>query len=211
MTLSLSVADDRLGQYFRKTLAIADRLDKSLPFEQVMAALQRIHDGEFETGSAAYTPKPKKEKLKVLAPRSVVTIGPLDKEFDPKEFFQTRRGLYVWDSFSSRILSRATATKSAAGVSLASADLTRNAYDREIKAELKEGHEVELWHIAKLIEEQKNGGEGPLLNNGCSNVFYWQGFVVGVFWDAVGRVWLVLDWELDDGRWLAGDRVFSYN
>ena len=53
MTLSLSVADDRLGQYYRRMTAIADRLDKSLPFESVMDALQRIHDGEFDAALVA--------------------------------------------------------------------------------------------------------------------------------------------------------------
>jgi hypothetical protein len=48
MTLNTSVADDQLGQYYRRTAAIADRLDKSLPFDMVMTALQRIHDGLFD-------------------------------------------------------------------------------------------------------------------------------------------------------------------
>lgn len=48
MTLNTGVADDRLGQYYRRTAAIADRLGKSLDFEKVMSALQRIHDGELD-------------------------------------------------------------------------------------------------------------------------------------------------------------------
>ena len=46
MTLSTSVTDDRLGQYYRRTAAIAERLDKSLPFNRVMDTLQTIHDGK---------------------------------------------------------------------------------------------------------------------------------------------------------------------
>jgi hypothetical protein len=46
MTLSTSVADDRLGKYYRRTTAIAERLDKSLPFDKVMDSLQLIHDGK---------------------------------------------------------------------------------------------------------------------------------------------------------------------
>ena len=38
MTLNKGVEDDQLGQYYRRTMAIADRLGKSLPC---------IHDGEF--------------------------------------------------------------------------------------------------------------------------------------------------------------------
>ena len=48
MTLNTRVADDQLGQYYRRTAAIADRLGKYLDFEAVMSALQRIHDGQLE-------------------------------------------------------------------------------------------------------------------------------------------------------------------
>lgn len=51
MTLfTRGVADDQLGQYFRRMTAIADRLGKSLDYAKVMAALQRIHDGNLEPG-----------------------------------------------------------------------------------------------------------------------------------------------------------------
>lgn len=45
MTLNLSVTDDQLGQFYRKTSAIAERLNKSLPFDEVMISLQLLHDG----------------------------------------------------------------------------------------------------------------------------------------------------------------------
>jgi len=48
MTLNTRVTDDQLGAYFRKTVAIADRLGKSLDPDKVMAAMQRIHDGELD-------------------------------------------------------------------------------------------------------------------------------------------------------------------
>ena len=46
MTLNISVTDEQLGQYYRRTTAIADRLGKSLNFETVMGILQQIHDGQ---------------------------------------------------------------------------------------------------------------------------------------------------------------------
>ncbi len=46
MTLKYALTDDQLGQFYRKTNAIADRVGKSLPFDQVMKALQSIHDGK---------------------------------------------------------------------------------------------------------------------------------------------------------------------
>lgn len=46
MTPHKGVADDQLGRYYRKTMAIADRLGKSLDPNTVLWLLQRIHDGE---------------------------------------------------------------------------------------------------------------------------------------------------------------------
>jgi hypothetical protein len=40
------LTDDQIGQFTRKTNAILDRTGKSLPFDQVMVALQAIHDGK---------------------------------------------------------------------------------------------------------------------------------------------------------------------
>ena len=54
MTLNISVADDQLGAYFRKTAAIADRLGKSLPFEHVMGTLQSLHDGKVKLFGAGF-------------------------------------------------------------------------------------------------------------------------------------------------------------
>lgn len=49
MTPPKGVTDDQLGQYHRRTAAIAERLGKSLPFDGVMTALQQIHDGSLGT------------------------------------------------------------------------------------------------------------------------------------------------------------------
>ena len=46
MTLNRRVTDDQVGRYYRKMLAIGNRLGKSLPFDETMSALQRIHDGQ---------------------------------------------------------------------------------------------------------------------------------------------------------------------
>ncbi len=204
MTLNISVTDDQLGVYFRKVAAIADRLGKSLPFDHVMVELQAIHDGKFDKISA---PKPKHSVLKLL--NADVFVGPLEKPFDPHVFYKTRKGLYVWDSFRERILPGEKPIGTAEETKLAGFDLARNAYDREIKAELSASHEVELWQIAALIEKQKNGEDGPLLNNGYANLFYARGFVVSVHWDGDDRKWNVNDWKPDDDGWGRGSRVFS--
>ena len=212
MTLNISVADDQLGAYYRKTAAIADRLGKSLRYEDVMAALQRIHDNDFEKPFVAQTvaEKPKKSST-VLAFREDLSVGPPTKRFVPNEFFITRPGLYLWNDMQ-RVLKDAKAVEpSEATAKLKSFDLTKKSYDKQIKAELPEHHEVELWEIAELIEAQKEGGDGPLLTNGYANIFYVAGFAVDVNWYADDRGWFVNAWELDDYRWGQGDRVFSSN
>jgi Tfp pilus assembly protein PilZ len=47
MTLRYALNDDQIGQFVRKTNAILDRTGKSLAFDDVMTALQLIHDGKF--------------------------------------------------------------------------------------------------------------------------------------------------------------------
>lgn len=45
--------------------------------------------------------------------------------------------------------------------------------------------------------------------DGYFNIFHVAGFAVSVRWDAGGREWGVDGWELDDGGWGGGGRVFS--
>src|SRR3989344_4339366 len=209
LNISSSVADDQLGAYYRKTVAIADRLGKSLRYEDVMAALQRIHDNDFEKPFVAQkvSEKPKKSST-VLALREDLSVGPPTKRFVPNEFFITRPGLYLWNDMQRALKGAKAVEPSEATAKLKSFDLTKNAYDKQIKAELPEHHEVELWGIAELIEAQKEGEAGPLLTNGYANIFYVAGFAVGVCWSAGHREWIVRGWELDDSQWDRGGRVF---
>ena len=187
------------------------RQPNGYPFNpnQLKQALQKVIEGKFDGTSTATQSKPVEHG--VLKAHGSATVGPLKKKFDPKEFFQNRTGLYLWDSFSNRILPNTTVQKPTGKVKLTSFDLTRNAYDCEIKAELSAKHEVELWHIGKLIEGQPDGKDGPLLNNGYANIFYVGGLVVFVYWHAGSAKWHVRDWRLDVGFWDAGRRVFSRN
>lgn len=83
-------------------------------------------------------------------------------------------------------------------------DLTKNMYDHEIKSELG-AQEVEYADILLAMDS------GQLLANGYVNIFYVLGFAVSVGWSAGCRGWGVYDWELGDGRWDTGGRVFSRN
>lgn len=152
----------------------------------------------------------KVEVKKLLRFREEFSVGPLKKRFVPDEFFKTRKGLYLWNDMQ-RVLKNASPVESAGAGKLCSFDLTRNAYDRNIKAELPERHEVELWQIAELIEAQKNGEEGRLLTNGYANIFYVAGCAVRVDWPSAYREWRVNGWGLGGLYWRAGRRVFSCN
>ena len=204
------VADDQYGLLTRRLDEVKRRVDEgTLPFDPVMKALTPIIEDKFNGAGAV--PQSPPVTRGILKAHDFAVVGPLKKKFDPKDFFQTGTGLYIWDSFANRVLSAAGVEKPAGKAKLKSFDLTHNAYDREIKAELVAKHEVKLWHIAKLIEAQPSGEDGPLLNNGYANLFYFGGLVVDVYWNADERQWYVFDWGLDGDYWRAGSRVFSRN
>ena len=94
--------------------------------------------------------------------------------------------------------------------------LTKRMFDKDIIAELGgEGNvEVTLAEVYWLMEQQKNGGSGALLNNGDANIFYVCGSdgvlrALVVSWS--GRVWIVGASELDSIYWGGNRRVFSRN
>ena len=204
------VADDQYGLLTRRLDEVKRRVDEgTLPFDPVMKALTPIIEGKFNGAGAV--PQSPPVTRGILKAHDFAVVGPLKKKFDPKDFFQTGTGLYIWDSFENRVLSAAGVEKPAGKAKLKSFDLTRNAYDREIKAELVAKHEVKLWHIAKLIEAQPSGEDGPLLNNGYANLFYTASTVVSVVWVSDDRYWDVRVWDLDGRQWLGGSRVFFRN
>lgn len=149
------------------------------------------------------------EKSSVLKALDDITVGPQSETFDHRKFFKTRKGLWVSDEFTSRTKSGSVVIESPA-VSLKRFDLVKHAYDREIKDELPQNHEVQPWQIAKLIEAQEGGKDGPLLNNGYWNIFYVGGLAVRVYWHGDHREWRVNAWQLGD-NWYADYRVFSSN
>ena len=96
------------------------------------------------------------------------------------------------------------------------ANLTKSSVDAPIRAEIgSEFEETTLAQIWSLMESQKNGEDGVLLNNECANTFYVRDVngtlrAVDVHWDVDG-------WDVDAVSvghpiaWDAGDRVFSRN
>lgn len=130
---------------------------------------------------------------------------------DPKEFYQNRKGLYVWSGFKDRIVAKAEAVK--AEFRLRSFTLKEDANDAKIESALPEKHifsESDAAAIvADLIEKQPNGEEGVLLNDGNWNLFYTPGCVVLVHWSSFRGGWSVSAWGRDEDGWRAGERIFS--
>lgn len=149
-----------------------------------------------------------------LEPRGEIQLDASQGK-DPQAFYKTRTGLWVYDGFKTRVVAKAKSVENLDAGTLLVYDLAKNAYDREIKPELPEGHvfdESDLCaRIQQMIEKQPNGEAGDLLNNGYANIFYLAGCVVGVDWSAGDREWSVGTWGLDGVSWSAGIRVFSRN
>lgn len=213
MTLNTRVADDQLGQFYRKTTAIADRLGKSLPFDDVMSALQHIHDGKFNGKAMSQTAAAR--LLEPFGSPVDVAFDAIEEPFDPFAFFKSREGLWVSEYFQSNILSHAKPVAKLPAASMKSFDLTKNAYDREITPALPKDYAFDvselLARVAQMIEKQPKGKEGDLQHNGYWNIFYVPGLVVLVYWNAGSRKWYVSAWRLDDHYWNYGNRVFSRN
>ena len=94
--------------------------------------------------------------------------------------------------------------------------LTKRMFDKDIIAELggEANVEVTLAEVWWLMEQQKNGGSGALLNNGDANIFYVRDCdrvlrALHVYWPDVG--WGVLASEIGIDRWYESWRVFSRN
>lgn len=141
--------------------------------------------------------------------REDISIGPLTKRFVSREIF---KGCDDWSSTS--ILTNEPPVEAGSDmIVLSSFDIVRTAAEHQIKSELPWRHEVELWHIADLINAQKNGEEGPLLtaSNGCCNTFYVAGGAIHVVLNRCninGPKWITSASECGS-EYGAGGRVFS--
>lgn len=147
----------------------------------------------------------------VLKPvKSPVTVTTTEKS-DPKAYFTTREGLYVWENFKDRIVAKAKPVKKDTEYAVQAYDLKESATDAVIENNLPTNRlftPSELCAlIPVLIAQQAKGQKGALVNTGYANLFYTKDFVVLVVWN--DSAWHVGAWRRDDSRWHAGDRVFS--
>lgn len=137
----------------------------------------------------------------------------MEGEFIPSVFFKTDKGLYVDSDFTSRIVNKASSVDADTEYEITSLNLRLSANDATIESALPEKHifsETEVSAIVgNLIENQPEGKEGTLLNDGSWNIFYTPDFVVLVRWDSGSSRWDVGTWYRHDGGWGGGSRVFS--
>ncbi len=128
------------------------------------------------------------------------------------EFFRTRHGLDVRDSFHERFDLEAP-SQSTGGRPYVASLLKSNAYDRDIRRQLPENHLSTLEDIAGFIEDQPNGKKGVLLTKDYANIFYVLGknsqvFVVYVCWYSATHRWVVRVFDLgENGEWSAWNQV----
>lgn len=152
--------------------------------------------------------------------RTVQVIINRGQMFNPHTYYKTRDGLFVWDTFEKRILSKQPTAMPYRGLEgVANSTLSRNMSDQEIIDEILGGmdearaHASTLDQIAEMIDLQPNGKDGKLLNNGYANIFYVlvDGVLlaVSVYWGSGYRKWNVRDWHLgENGKWNAVIQVF---
>jgi hypothetical protein len=139
----------------------------------------------------------------------------LEERHEPLEFYQTRKGLWVWDGFRSRIASRARPTEAGAKFAVDSYEIAAEdgATDEENEAALPAKHifsETDACaFIAAAIALQPNGESGLLDASGVWNLIYTSAGVVGVVWNADGAEWDVLERKRDGNRWDRGGRVLA--
>lgn len=214
MTLNIRVTDDQLGVFYRKMAAIADRLGKSLSFDDVIAALQRVHDGQFfvEQGMQA-TPD---SKPVLLVPVKTLEVPAID-HFVVANVFKEKgaQGFQLYwmnEAFKRNFVPKIEQSVSAE--TLRKLRLTKRSLDKSILDELRDRAVTTLAHLFELLKKQPRGESGDLLVNGSANIFYVED-MSGIVWAVVafwlsGRGWYVSAYSVSSRfSWYPDRAVFS--
>jgi hypothetical protein len=167
-------------------------------------------------------PKPTPSILELV---SIVVVSATTSKFVAKEKFviNTKRNApvkisYLGDNFTDWFLSGSGKTEDPESEqTLRYHKLRKASVDGPIITELggEAKAETTLSEMFSLMEKQKNGESGTLLNNGWANIFYIRDSAgvlraVYVHWDGGG--WRVRAYALGDPfRWLVGRQTFSRN
>jgi len=156
------------------------------------------------------------KKSKLLVADGHFSACELVANHDPKKFFQTRKGLYVWSGFVDWIVAAANPTEVGKKFGkVARFQLVKNVTGKRLKVERPKdiwtATDFCAWLSVKL-KNQSNGEDGEL-NTDCWNLFLVEGvnrevFVVYVCWYSAIRKWFVVTWSLVS-EWNAGSRFAS--
>lgn len=167
-------------------------------------------------------PKPTPSILELV---STVVVSATTSKFVAKEKFVRDTGRkakvkisYLGNNFTEWFLSGSGKTEDPGSVqTLRYHKLRKSSVDDPIITELggEAKAETTLTEMFSLMEKQKNGEDGVLLNNGYANILYIRDQngvlrAVGVFWNGVG--WYVYARSVEGpDRWSDGLQVFSRN
>ena len=161
------------------------------------------------------------QAYKFLRPAGEVTLPASTDPFDSYQYLQTRKGLHVSSSFTRSVLSAAQPMDGFPEITVSSFDLAKPASDPEIRSGLPKAHVFKNASefcavLAKMIDQQPNGGECNLLSNGDWSIFYFRGvngelYTVFIYWHSATRSWDVYARPLSGQRWNKGSRVFFRN
>ena len=167
-------------------------------------------------------PKPTPSILELV---STVGVPATSGNFIAKEKFVRDTGpkakvkiSYLDDSFTEWFLSGSGKTEDPISEqTLRYHKLRKSSVDGPIITELggEEKSETTLTEMFSLMEKQKDGEDGVLLNNGYANIFYIRDQAgvlrtVIVLWS--GNGWNILAYSVDDPHWWpSGSQVFSRN
>lgn len=179
----------------------------------------------WSNGQVAQVAQPKKTTPSILELVSTVAVSATTSKFVAKDKFvvNTKRNApvkisAVWDNFTNWFLSGDGKTEDPISEqTLRYHKLRKASVDGPIIAELggEAKAETTLSEMFSLMERQKNGEDGVLLNNDYATIFYIRDHdgvlrAVRVFWHGDG--WSVSAYSVEDPcRWVGGYHVFSRN
>ena len=216
---------DMLGSVVRAAVGVSqDRLDLLAKIASALASSCGAEwHAQFKNALKAGLPAESPEAL--LEHVGMVSVSATINKFVAKEKFVRDTGdtaqvksNYLGDNFDEWVLSCDCKVEELTSEKvLHYAKLRKGSADTPIIAELggEVGAEVTLSEMFSLMEKQKNGENGVLLNNGYANIFYikdQKGVLrtVYVYWgsDGWGASALAVSYPI---LWDAGRRVFSRN
>lgn len=179
--------------------------------------MKRLLAGELKVVPVGEAAKKPVKKPGVLVRDGSFSAVELTTRHDPRKFYQTRAGLYVWSGFVNWVVAAAAPSEAGRTFKKTSAwKLTKNATGKTLMTarpkDVWTATDFCAWLSVKLAA-QPNGEAGELLNTGWANLFLVEGVnsearVVGVRWNSVRREWHVGAWALG-GEGGAGHRFAS--